>query len=449
MSPRPATALVAALLGAALLALAPAASRLELLPTSAPTDLLSLVLVGASGRVVLSLLPPAHNGGPLVTGATSHLLGLITLTALGKLAPYSLPILAAPLLLLGLASYLTGPGDLVPRHESGPTASPLAAALAALPLVAHLCHRTLLFHTASGQTLGLAPGAAALALSGTSPALTPATTLAALPAAALLVAHALRATPPAVRTLGPLLLVLTPLPLALVTSSAATAPPAALPAALLAATAAAVFGHRALLHADRRAAYLTLIASLSLAWLTPRELAPIAPALAAAGPLALFLATPPTGRRRIITPLALALTAGLALGLTGALGHLPAPTEDPSGAFAPALATLKSYDTPLFGLLFLFVDASALLLIFRRPWAPGRAQAHSRPRPELLFTFLIAALSFLFALFAQLAFGRLWPEPIGHWQALAPQLLTLLLPSALLLVCLSASELLPQSKSPG
>jgi len=440
-----ASVLVAAAALGSLPALATACAHVELLPTPPPgaAGLAALILVAATGRAALALLPAARNGSALVTWATSHLLGLILLTATSQLTALPLLALAAPWLLIGLASYLTGPGDLAPRHESGRAASPLAAALAALPLAAHLVGRTFLFHTATGQTLGLAPGAAALALGGTSPALTPATCLAALPAAALLIAHAVRSAQPAVRTLAPLALILLPAPLALLASSAAAPTPAALPVALLAATAAAVFGHRALLCADRRAAHLALASGLSLAWLTPRELAPIAPALALAVPLALFAATPAPGRRRIITPIACALVAGLALGLTRALGHLPAPTENPSGPFAPALATLASYDAAKFGLFFFLVDAAALVLIFRRPWSQGRAAKPNRPRPELLFAFLLAAFSFVFALAAQLAFGRLWPQPATHWQTATPQLLTLLAPSALLMLALSAGEFLP------
>lgn len=426
-----------------------------------------LLYVAVVGRVLLALLPAGSpgefhlgardSGGLLATWATSHLAGVILLSGESLLLSslgYDFGVwgLGLPWLLFGLFVYLTGPGDLVPRHARlvEPAHSPLARLLALLatlicllPLLVWLRGGALLLHGPDGGFLGLSPGAASAPLSGAAPTQHAALVLGSFPALAILAHHALVAAGTgATRRLGWVLVLLSlPAPFALFASSASGPTAAALPHAVLAATACAAFGAIWLIRADRRAAYLAILAGLSLAWLTPGELAPVAPALVTAALLTLFFATPAPGRQRLVTPLVLALVLGLAVGFTLALHAtgLQAIPEDATALLDPARALTASYDPRLFGITFMLVDAAWLVLLFRRPWRGDRI----RPRPELFFAFLLATSLFVFSTSAILGHQGLWPRTAGAWRNAAPSLLALLAPSAILMLALSADELLP------
>lgn len=437
---------------------------------------LALVVTALVGRVVLSLLPQGlpgehglaggESGGLAVTWAASHLLGVILLPLqallFARLGLGTSPLVLLLPWLLPLAVRMTTlPGDMVPRHglavagarslfERGLLA--LVVALSLTPLVLHLVHGSLVVP----GTLG-AFGAPLLA--SASPTADPVVGLACLPALALLVHHGLVALELAcwLRLAATLLVVATPFGLAaslaaggvlgtdsLAAGSGLAALAPALPRAQLALGAATALAIPALVRADRRAAFLSILGFLSLAWLTPLTLPAAGPGLVGAGLVTLLLAAPGGLRARLVKPLAGALFLGLAASLWLVVDKLPSeplavPTPDVLGAFDSLRGLLRGYELGAFGIVFALVDAAWLIALFLRPWRelPGRRH----PRPALLFLFVLALLSLLSCLLGELLLEQLMPELAARFAMALPELLLLYLPGGVLLLAAVAGEL--------
>lgn len=399
--------------------------------------LAQLAFVALVGRVLLSLLPPGHpgehrlglraSGGFAATWAASHALGLFFYLGLSELyallghtstyTPETLAVLG-----LGLVSLLTGPGDLVPRHdEPQPRSLPL---LGEAVLLVGLVPLVLV---ASNELLP-----AALALRASAGFLKPMMAVACFPAGLALLAHAMNAggLAPRIRQVGVLGLALAPGAF-LVLTHPVSAP---LGPGFLAACAVAAGGHAWLRRADRRGALLALLASLALAWVLPVELLPAAPPFALAGLVALAVATPDAGRKRIARPLLVCMFLAATIAVARCAGALPAPTEDPAPLLEPLRRMLEAWSLPKWGALFLLADLVGLITLLRRPWRGAR-----HPEPVRFFSWMLAALMALFPIVWLLLYGGLFGaslEPAGYSAALV-----LMAPSALLLIAINGDQL--------
>ena len=392
-----------------------------------------LLHVALVGRVLLALLPPGHPGdhmlGPRASGglgatwAASHALGLIALSGLERFwsqmgVASDLTIETIAILALGLVLFWTGPGDLVPRHDErlGPRQRMLtwlAMALGLAPL------GTVLLGTSLPVTTSLQSSFAVLS---------PATAIASFPAGLIAVHMGCRAAGLTPRQALLAVLGLGAAPAVyLQLGHPVTAP---LGPGFLAVALTAAGGLAWLRQADRRGATLAALASLSLAWMLPVELTPLAPAFAIAGLIALVSATPPHGRARLGR--LLTLTTFLALTISGmrVLTQLPVPAETPSALSEPLRQLLVSWSVSDFGALFILADVIGLIVLFRRPWQSGRL-----PEPHRLFIFGLAILTCVLPALALLAYNGLFGEGLlaGHVQSA----LILMAPSALLMVAVN------------
>ena len=402
--------------------------------------LAQLAFVALVGRVLLSLLPPGHpgehrlglraSGGFAATWAASHALGLFYYLGLSELyallghtSTYTFETLA--ILALGLLALMTGPGDLVPRHdEAQPRSLPL---LGEAVLLVGLVPLVLV---ASGELLP-----ATLALRASAPFLKPMMAVACFPAGLALLAHAMNAggLAPRIRQVGVLGLALAPGAF-LVLTHPVSAP---LGPAFLAACTVAAGGHAWLRRADRRGALLALVSSLALAWVLPVELLRAAPPFALAGLVAVAIATPDAGRKRIARPLLICMFLAATISVARCAGALPEPTDDPAPLLEPLRRLLEAWSLPTWGALFLLADIVGLITLLRRPW-----RGTNHPEPVRFFSWMLAALTALLPILWLLLFGGLFGaslDPAGYSAAII-----LMAPSALLLIAINGDQLGPR-----